>query len=191
MLYPSRPVHVLPQSRDTNPPRDQPPEQRQRLLEFVATEYRAGRSLGEPAELCHNTTVRTQRWLGWDVMRPELAPLAAPREPRIPRGGHLLTPAGGPAGSSGCVSVGDGGPGALPRHDRALEEPAPRTVHGCLPQHGGWGGAGRDELPRRAVGCPGVYGMTRYRDGVHAENSPYVRRWSETSLRDRPRSLHP
>jgi hypothetical protein len=164
---------------------------------LAAAEYRVGRSLRELAELTGRTRTAVRRALGqyrgrgWGVTKPEVAPLAAPREPWVPRGGHPLTPAGGQAGSSGCVSMGDGGPGALPRLDRAIGEPAPRAVHSCLPQHTGWGGAGRDKLPGLAVGCPGGHGMTRYRDGVHAENSPYVRWWFESSLRDRERSLHP
>lgn len=51
MAYPARPVlEVLEEFRDTNHVR-QTPEQRAKLLNYVAEQYQAGRSLRELAEL--------------------------------------------------------------------------------------------------------------------------------------------
>lgn len=64
MPYPSRKVHpVLPEFDGTATSRGQTPEQRQRLREFVATEYRGGRSLRELAELTGRTQTAVRRAL--------------------------------------------------------------------------------------------------------------------------------
>ena len=73
MPYPGRPVHkTLPRFAGTNTPRPTR-EQREDLLEFVAGEYRAGRSLRELAEL----TGRTQT-----AVRRALDEAGVPRRPR-------------------------------------------------------------------------------------------------------------
>lgn len=64
MPYPSRPVHsVLPEFIDTAGTRSQTAEQRARLRDFAATEYRRGRSLRELAELTGRTQTAVRRAL--------------------------------------------------------------------------------------------------------------------------------
>lgn len=63
MPYPSRPVlDVLPEFAGTNSTR-QTAEQRRQLLEFVAEQYAAGRSLRELAELTGRTQSAIRRAL--------------------------------------------------------------------------------------------------------------------------------
>jgi len=63
MSYPSRPVlEVLPQFRGTASVR-QTAAQRQRLIEFVAAEYRRGKSLRELAEQTGRTQTAVRRAL--------------------------------------------------------------------------------------------------------------------------------
>lgn len=63
MPYPGRKMHdVLPEFVSTNGTRPTP-EQRARLLKYVATEYRAGRSLRELAELTGRTQTAVRRAL--------------------------------------------------------------------------------------------------------------------------------
>ena len=63
MSYPGRKVHkTVPEFAGTNGSR-QTSVQRARLLEFVAVEYRAGRSLRELAELTGRTQTAVRRVL--------------------------------------------------------------------------------------------------------------------------------
>lgn len=63
MVYPGRPVlKPLPQFRGTASNRPTP-EQRTALIEFVAHEYQAGRSLRELAELTDRTQTAIRRAL--------------------------------------------------------------------------------------------------------------------------------
>ena len=63
MVYPGRSVHdALPQFRGTATTRPTP-EQRAELLDFVAREYAAGRSLRELAELTDRTQSAIRRAL--------------------------------------------------------------------------------------------------------------------------------
>lgn len=77
--YPSRPVlDVLPEFKSTNSPRGQSPEQRARLLEFVAQQYEEeGRSLRELAELTGRTQAAVRRAL--DQAGVSRRPSGAPR----------------------------------------------------------------------------------------------------------------
>ena len=73
MVYPGRPVlETLPEFEGTNKVR-QAPAQRERLLTFVAEQYRSGRSLREIAEL----TGRSQA-----AVRRALDQAGVPRRPR-------------------------------------------------------------------------------------------------------------
>ncbi|WP_420113773.1 helix-turn-helix domain-containing protein [Pseudactinotalea sp.] len=64
MVYPSRPaLRVLPQFVGTAGTQGQSPEQRQRLREFVAAEYAAGRSLRELGELTGRSQSAVRRSL--------------------------------------------------------------------------------------------------------------------------------
>lgn len=64
MPYPGRPrLEVLPEFAGTAVPRGQTSQQRARLLEFVAAEYVAGRSLRELAELTGRTQSAVRRAL--------------------------------------------------------------------------------------------------------------------------------
>lgn len=76
MAYPSRPVlDVLPEFRNTGAPKGVDPGRR-RLVEFVAAQYRAGRSLREVAELTGRTQTAVRRALDQAgvVRRPRGAP---------------------------------------------------------------------------------------------------------------------
>ena len=64
MPYPSRPVlAVLPEFVGTAGTRSQTPEQRARLRDFVAAEYRRGRSLRELGELTGRSQTAVRRAL--------------------------------------------------------------------------------------------------------------------------------
>lgn len=64
MPYHARPVlDVLPEFAGTNTPRGQTAKQRARLIEFVVTEYAAGRSLRELAELTGRSQTAVRRAL--------------------------------------------------------------------------------------------------------------------------------
>lgn len=68
--YPSRPVlNVLPEFVGTAGTRSQTPEQRARLREFVASEYRRGRSLRELGELTGRSQAAVRRSLDEAGMR--------------------------------------------------------------------------------------------------------------------------
>lgn len=80
MPYPGRPrLEVLPEFVATASPRGQTPQQRSRLLQFVAKEYAAGRSLRELAELAElaELTGRTQ-----SAVRRALDQAGVPRRDR-------------------------------------------------------------------------------------------------------------
>lgn len=70
MPYHARPVlDVLPEFAGTNTPRGQTAEQRVRLIEYVATEYAAGRSLRELAELTGRSQTAVRRALDQSGVR--------------------------------------------------------------------------------------------------------------------------
>ena len=78
MPYPSRPVlEVLPQFRGTNLSRGQTAKQRHELLEFVAAQYEAGRSLRQLAELTGRTQTAVRHAL--DQAGITRRPTGAPR----------------------------------------------------------------------------------------------------------------
>lgn len=63
MAYPGRPtLKALPEFKGTATTR-QTPQQRQRLVQFCATEYRAGRSIHELAELTDRSQSAVRRAL--------------------------------------------------------------------------------------------------------------------------------
>lgn len=82
--YPNRPVlDVLPEFKNTNSPSIRGPQQRARLLAFVAQQYQEGRSLRELAELTGRSQAAVRRAL--DQAGVARRPAGAPKQALQPQ----------------------------------------------------------------------------------------------------------